>query len=141
MIKAQGGDFWVKTCLERWAGKSAAGQAKFKENDAINVYAEFFEQDSVIQATCDDYRAGAEEDVKLQEEDQQAGQKVDVDVLVLYSADYLGKRYDVEKVWKEWMGSGTLQVQGIGGGVGHFIAEEAPEETAEAVVRFYNGLS
>jgi hypothetical protein len=91
----------------------------------------------VIRASCDDYRAGAEEDVDLQTSDQKAGRKLDVDVLVLFSQEYLGKRYEIKKLWKEWMGKGTLEVQGIGGGCGHFIAEEKPRETAEAVVGFW----
>jgi len=138
LIKAQGGDAWVRMCLDRWVGKSASGLAKFKENDAIEVYADSFKQESVIRASCDDYRAGAMEDSQLQVEDQREGRKVDVDVLVVYSSGYLGGRYNVRKVWEEWMGKGSLEVLGIGGGLGHFIAEEAPEETAAAVVEFYN---
>jgi len=141
MIGAQGGDVWTKMCLNRWAGKFEAGLAKFKEHGAVDVYAEFFKNESVIRATCDDYRAGAEEDIELQEEDQKAGRKMGVDVLAVYSKDYLGKRYDVRSVWEEWMvggWEGKLDVLGIGGGVGHFIAEEAPGEVARAVVAFYN---
>jgi len=62
---------------------------------------------------------------------------LDVDVLVLFPEEYLGKRYDIKKVSQEWMGSGTLEVQGIGGGFGHFIAQEKPRETAEAVLRIW----
>ena len=141
MIKAQGGDTWTKTCLNRWVGKSSSGLAKFEEHNAIDVYAEFFKNEGVVRATCDDYRAGAEEDIELQEEDQRQGRKVDVDVLAVYSEDYLGKRYDVRKVWEEWMvagGDGKLDVLGIGGAVGHFIPEEAPGEVASAVVEFYD---
>ncbi len=58
---------------------------------------------------------------------------MDVDVLALFSEEYLGKRYNTKNVWQEWMGSGTLEVQGIGGGCGHFVAEK-PRETAEVVV-------
>jgi hypothetical protein len=141
MIQAQGGDVWTRTCLKRWVGKSETGLVKFKEHGAMDVYADFFKNDSVIRATCDDYRAGAEEDIELQEDDQQIGRKVDVNVLTVYSRDYLGKRYDVKKVWEEWMVEGSkdkLDVLPIGGGVGHFIAEEAPEEVASAVLGFYN---
>ena len=137
MIKAQGGDNWVKMCLNRWMGKSSVGQEKFRENDAVEVYAESFKQESVIRASCDDYRAGAMEDVREQEEDQKSVRKVDCDVLVLYSQKYLGGRYDVKAVWDEWMGKGKLEVEGLTGEVGHFLAEEAPEETAKAVVDFY----
>jgi hypothetical protein len=126
-------------CLERWVGKSAQGQVKFKEHDAIEVYADSFKAESVIRASCDDYRAGAMEDSKLQEEDQKEGKKIENDVLVIYSQAYLGARYDVKQVWSEWMGrKGKLQVLGIEGGVGHFLAEEEPAETSAAVIGFYN---
>jgi hypothetical protein len=141
MIKAQGGDTFVRTCLNRWVGKSDAGLANFKENDAIDVYGNAFKYESVIKASCDDYRAGAQEDIQLQQEDQKTGSKVDIDVLALYSADYLGKRYDLRQVWREWMGKGKLEVEGFGDGVGHFIAEEAPRQTASAILSFYSNHS
>ncbi len=137
MILAQGGDVWTRTCLERWVGKGETGLMKFKENHAMDIYCGFFTNESVVKATCDDYRAGAEEDAELQEWDQKSGAKLDVNVLAVYSADYLGKRYDVRKVWEEWMGDGKLDVLGIGDRCGHFIAEEAPEKTAEAIAEFY----
>lgn len=104
----------VKTCLNSWVGKSSAGKEKLKEHDAIEVYADAFKAESVIRATCDDYRAGAMEDSQLREEDQKEGRKIESDVLVLFSKGYLGGRYDVEKVWSEWMGqNGKLEVLGI----------------------------
>jgi hypothetical protein len=118
--------------------------AKFKDHGAWEVYADFFKNESLIRATCEDYRAGAEEDVQLQEEDQKLGRKIDVNVLAMYSKDYLGSRYDVRKVWEEWMKDGSknkLDVLLVGGGAGHFIAEEASEEAASAVLGFYNNLA
>lgn len=61
---------------------------------------------------------------------------MDGDVLVLYSARLLPTRGKVES-WNEWMGKGRLETRGFGDGVGHFVAEEAPERTAEAVREFY----
>ena len=71
----------AKMCLNRWIGKSLAGQEKFKEHDAIEVYADAFKAESVSRATCDYYRAGAMEDAQLQEEDQKEGRKIKSDVL------------------------------------------------------------
>jgi pimeloyl-ACP methyl ester carboxylesterase len=144
MIQAQGGDIWTRTCLERWVGKSEVGLAKFQEHGAVGVYANFLQNESVIRATCDDYRAGAEEDIELQVEDQKLGRKIDIPVAAVYSKDYLGKRYDVKKVWEEWIADGArsrLEAWPIGGEVGHFIAEEAPEKVVEFLERFYNRLS
>ena len=140
MIQAQGGDVWARFCLDRWAGKSEVGLAKFKEHGAFDVYGNSFKNESVLRASCDDYRAGAEEDVSLQEEDQKRGRKINVKTLVMFSSDYLGSRYDVRKVWGEWMKEGSenkLEVVPIGGGAGHFIAEEASDQVATAILEFY----
>ncbi|KAN0104865.1 Alpha/Beta hydrolase fold, partial [Hyaloscypha variabilis] len=137
MILAQGGDNWVRMCLARWIGSSSAGREKFEEDGAVEVYAASFKQERVVRASCDDYRAGAMEDVKEQVEDQREGRKVEGDVLVVYSKKYLGGRYDVRKIWEEWMGNGNLETLGLEGDVGHFLAEESPEETASAVREFY----
>ncbi|CAG8976014.1 hypothetical protein HYALB_00007541 [Hymenoscyphus albidus] len=137
MMKSLGAETFIKANIERWAGSNATAVARFNEQDAKSVYASSFKYDSVIRASSDDYRAGAFEDITQQEEDQIAGKKLDVDVLALFSAGYLGSRYNVEEVWREWMGSGVLEVNGFGGGVRHFIAEEAPEKTSEAIQRFY----
>jgi pimeloyl-ACP methyl ester carboxylesterase len=137
LIKAQGGDIWTRTCINRWLGKSEAGLAKFNENNAFDVYCEFMKDESVIRATCDDYRAGAEEDIQLQEEDQKEGRKIDIDALAIYSSHYFGSKYDIGKEWEDWVGKGKLEALGIGDGAGHFVAEEAPEKTAAAIVDFY----
>lgn len=140
MIQVYGGDKWAKMCIDRWRGKNDASLEKIQANGAIEKYAQFFKTGYVIHASCDDYRSGSDEDVRLQEKDQNAkkARKIEIDTLVLYSADYLGKRYDVKKVWEEWMGKGELEVEQIGDGCGHFIAEEKPVETAAAILKFYN---
>jgi pimeloyl-ACP methyl ester carboxylesterase len=136
MILAFGGDNWVRSCFTRWAGKNENGIRKMKEHDAERVYGAAFKYEHVIRASCDDYRAGAFEEVIEHEEDQREGRKMDCDVMVLYSATFLPTRGKIE-TWEEWMGKGKLETRGFGDGVGHFIAEEAPDETAEAIFAFY----
>jgi pimeloyl-ACP methyl ester carboxylesterase len=142
MIKAQGGDVWCRSMMERWAGKNHDGLQSLQAHAAIETYCHYMAQDSVIRASCEDYRAGAEEDIQLQKQDQASGHKLSIDILVLYSTDYLGSRYDIDHVWDQWSGeSSTVFVQGIGKGVGHFIAEERPEETASAITSFWQHLN
>lgn len=140
MIVSSGGAEWVRMCMSRWGGTTESGREKIAQHGAVDVYAAFFEKESVVRASCDDYRAGAEEDVLLQEDDQRQGRKVAVPTLLVYSSKYLGKRYDVKSVWKEWVREGTrIETVGIEE-VGHFVAEEAPEQTTEAMMRFYRSL-
>ncbi|KAH8820129.1 putative Fluoroacetate dehalogenase [Xylogone sp. PMI_703] len=141
LINAQGGDKWVEQCLTRWPGKNSVGLQKFRENNAVKVYMDSFKPESVIRASCDDYRAGAQEDLDEQRKDQEQGRKLDMDTLLIYSDDYIGKRYNMEKVWMDWMGKGKLDITPVRDSIGHFVAEEAPETTASAIAAFYNRVA
>ncbi|KAI4134652.1 MAG: hypothetical protein LQ347_001350 [Umbilicaria vellea] len=141
MISAMGGPAWCSAGCERWVGESTTGQKSFRSNNAVEIYSSYFASHEVVKASCEDYRAGAEEDVRLQKRDQAQGKKIEIPTLVLYSKSYLGTRYDITEVWKEWVGlKGSLKTEGFGGGVGHFFAEEAPERTAEAIMGFIDSL-
>jgi len=77
----------------------------------------------------------------MQKKDQEEGRKVRSPVLLVWSEGYIGKRYDVEAVWRDWVGEGVkIDVRALGDGVGHFGAEEAPKETAEALNAWLAGL-
>jgi hypothetical protein len=59
--------------------------------------------------------------------------------LAISSKENLGKRYDVKKVWEEWMKNGSensLNMLLVGGGVGHSMAEEASEEVGKPCLTF-----
>jgi pimeloyl-ACP methyl ester carboxylesterase len=126
MIKAQGGDVWCRSMIERWAGKDNRSLESLQAHGAIEIYSYYMAQDSVIRASCEDYRAGAEEDIQLQKQDQVSGRKLSIDTLIIYS-------------WSE--NSSMVSVQGIDGEVGHFIAEENPEGIASAIALFWTGLN
>lgn len=136
MINALGGDVFIRTLIERWMGNSEQGKARMLEDDAMEVYMRPFRWESVVRCSCEDYGAGATVDVMMQGEDQAAGKKMDVPVLVVHS-QVMGKRYEVEKVWREWMAGGReqelLTVVQTGEGIGHFVAEEDPEATVTAM--------
>jgi hypothetical protein len=80
MIQAFGANKWAKFCIDRWAGKDSSKLAKLREHDAMNIYMESFKAKGVLEATCDDYRAGSVEDVEEQNVDQKEGRKVNTDV-------------------------------------------------------------
>jgi hypothetical protein len=138
MILAFGGQNWVSSCISRWAGQNTAGIQKLQGNNAERVCGRAFEYEHVICASCDDYRASADEEVEEQEADQKEGRKMDINVLVLYSERFARSRGDIG-VWREWMGEGGLELKGFGEGAGHFIAEERSQGVAEAIMGFYEG--
>jgi len=141
MITAYGGDRFCIEMIERWAGNNPKGLAKLKDGDAFKVYGYFFSRESVIRATCEDYAAGAGEDVDIQVEDQRVGKKLQVPLLLVYGMEYIGKRFDVKKSWEDWVEEGVeVTDHGLGEGIGHFGSEEAPEETTEAILLWRKSL-
>jgi pimeloyl-ACP methyl ester carboxylesterase len=105
-----------------------------KADDSISVYGQFFEDRTIVEASCKDYEAGATTDVEMQEQDQKEGRKIKVPLLLLYGADYIGKRYNLPKEWEDWVEEGVkIKDCPLENGIGHFGAEEAPKETAKAV--------
>ncbi|KAL5120742.1 hypothetical protein ACEQ8H_001222 [Pleosporales sp. CAS-2024a] len=134
MISAYGAAKWCRDMMEAWSGCNAQGVIKLHSDDSMAVYAAFFEQEHVLRASCEDYKHGATTDVEAQEQDQHQGRKMDVPLLLLYAKDYIGKRYDFATVWNEWVAEGvTITNHGLENGIGHFGAEEAPEECAGAI--------
>jgi haloacetate dehalogenase len=78
-----------------------------------------------IHAICEDYRAGATFDFRLDEEDRARGSRISCPVLALWGAKSHTERfYDVLAVWREW----ADDVRGRALDCGHFLPEEAPEE-------------
>ena len=101
--------------------------------DALAHYRALFEEPARIHALCEDYRAGATFDRRLDDQDRTAGAKIAAPTLVLWGSDYLG-RGDVPplEVWQRWCQS----VTGREIVSGHFLAEENPADTAAAVLEF-----
>jgi pimeloyl-ACP methyl ester carboxylesterase len=132
LITSYGGGLWCSEMMHRWAGRNEQRRARALDPEALAVYCRHFDKESVVRASCEDYRAGAFEDNDLQKKDQKAGNKIKIPTLVVYSEAYIGAAYDVESTWRGWCTKETrLETKGIGDGTGHFLPEEAPEETAD----------
>ena len=120
-------EHWLRTKLDQW---SAPG-ARFA-GEAVREYVRCFDEAS-IHATTEEYRAGATIDLVHDEEAWGTGQRVTCPALVLWGAEGLvGRRYDVLGVWREY----AADVQGHAVPGGHFLPEEAPDETLVALRRF-----
>lgn len=106
----------------------------FASAEAVAEYVRCFSDPACIHATCEDYRAGASIDLAHDEDD--LGQKIECPFLVLWGEKGLmGRAYDVADTWRERVRS----VQGQGMPCGHFIPEEAPDETVAALQDFLAG--
>lgn len=134
MITAYGGFNWCQKMTLAWCGKNPKGLASLKSDDSLKVYGGFFTHPHTIQSSNEDYRAGATTDIEAQEEDQKNGRRIKAPLLLVYSEIFIGKRYDVPKEWREWVDEGVeIRSHALENGIGHFGAEEAPDESAGAI--------
>lgn len=115
-------------------GSRSPGAARFNENNAVEHYAALFAKTEVIMGSCADYAAGANEDVEEQGKDQKAGRKVEIPLMVVYSAGNLSRMHDVDAIWQDWVSGGSeLKTVGIGEGYGHYLPEECPEKVVKLI--------
>ena len=98
---------------------------------ALAEYKRCFRDPAAIHATCEDYRAAA--GIDLEHDAADLGRRVACPWLVLWGAQgVVARSYDVLALWRER----ADQVEGRALPCGHFLAEEAPEETLAALEEF-----
>jgi haloacetate dehalogenase len=101
--------------------------------EAAADYVRCYLNPATVHATCEDYRAGATFDFELDEADRASGRRIPCPVLALWAArGQLPRWYDVLAVWRHW----ADDVQGGPIDSGHYMAEEAPDATIEALRAF-----
>lgn len=126
--------FYLDFLLERWtAVDGAISEAAYAE------YLRCFANPETIRATCADYRAI---DADLAHDEVDRGRKLTCPVLVLWGGDMAkrpgwqtGRALDLLSAWRER----AEDVRGRALDCGHFLAEEAPEETAAEILKFLDG--
>ncbi|MGE5462159.1 MAG: alpha/beta fold hydrolase [Syntrophothermus sp.] len=107
------------------------GREKF-DPEALADYLEAVHNPETIHAICEDYRAAATIDTQMDAADR-GKQKISCPTLVLWGQQAkLNEWYDVLAIWREW----AANVQGHAINCGHYLAEEAPEETYAALHAF-----
>jgi haloacetate dehalogenase len=103
--------------------------------EALEDYLSCVRDPETIHGMCEDYRAGATIDFQLDEADR-GKRSIECPVLALWSGrEELGRWFDVVDVWRLW----ADDVRGRPLDCGHFLAEEAPEETYEELRSFFGG--
>ena len=121
--------YFLKKKFGQW-GKDRKAITK----EAFNEYLRCFTPET-IHASCEDYRASATIDLQYDREDLGQGRKIQCPLLCLWgNKGFVGKKYDVIKEWSIW----AENVKGRGIECGHYLPEEAPEETLEALFEFLN---
>ena len=122
-----------------FATRAAAG-TKIKNLSAFDLralahYHAFFDDPLRIHATCEDYRAGRTTDLAHDEETRAAGGKIGCPLLAIWGAagGVPAETEDPLATWREW----AVNVRGFAIDCGHYLAEEAPDATAKALLEFF----
>ena len=105
------------------------------EPEALAEYERCFCRPQAIHAACEDYRASAGIDLDHDRATRAAGQKIACELLVLW-----GARGVVQALFDPlalWQAQCSARVQGQALPAGHFIPEELPGPTAEALRAFF----
>lgn len=101
--------------------------------EALEDYLKAVHNPATIHAMCEDYRAAATYDFKL-DEAERGNKKITCPTLALWGKKGpLDNWYDVLAVWRDW----AEQVEGFSIECGHHLAEEAPDETYAALYSFF----
>lgn len=119
-------EYFIGYALQRWSGDSSVFAP-----EVVAEYVRCFSDPATIHATCEDYRAAATLDLQHDEADMQ--QKIHCPLLVLWGEKgFVGRKYDVLTTWRER----AIDVRGHAIASGHFLPEEAPDATYEALIAF-----
>ncbi|KAK5193611.1 hypothetical protein LTR92_006982 [Exophiala xenobiotica] len=143
MISAYGGARWCRSAHLRISGPNPQSAAKIQADNALDVYAELFDDKDTLYYTSLDYAAGAAPEADEQSRDQEADRKVAVPILVMFSKARLGARIDVKGIWSGWVDKDMLRRDGesyegfgVGDGYGHYLPEEAYEIVCPKIEEF-----
>jgi haloacetate dehalogenase len=100
---------------------------------ALAAYHDFFSKPEHIAAACNDYRAGQTYDLGADEADFDAGRKIACPLFALWGdAGIPDETSSPLAVWRIW----ATDVRGQAIDSGHFVAEENPAATLEALLAF-----
>ncbi len=127
--------FYLDFLLDRWTAEEGA-----ITEEAYAEYLRCFSDPETIRGSCADYRAI---DVDLAHDGADRGRKLTCPVLALWGGNMAkrpgwqtGRGLDMLTVWRER----AENVRGRAINCGHFLAEEAPEETAYEILGFIDGV-
>jgi haloacetate dehalogenase len=119
-------DFYLEKKIGAWSRIAGCF-----DPEAVAEYQRCFRDPEMIHATCEDYRAAA--GIDLEHDRADLDRRVTCPLLVLWGAKGVIERsYDVLAVWRER----AAKVSGRALPCGHFLPEEAPEETLGELLAF-----
>jgi len=128
----------INAAPEAWFTAHTARGASASELFAPEALAEYLaaaRDPLVIQGMCEDYRAAATIDLEHDRQSRAKGRKIQCPLLVLWGArGFVGVWYDPLAIWRAYC---NAEVTGGPVASGHYIPEEAPEETLRWLKTFF----
>jgi haloacetate dehalogenase len=120
--------------IRRKLAKTKQGLSFFDEA-ALAEYIRCFKNPATVHAMCEDYRATFGVDLDLDTKDFDAGRKVACPVLLLWGATGgVGRHHDAMAVWPRY--AADIRA-GKALSCGHYLADEAPDETYRELRNFF----
>ena len=125
-------DFFINIKL----AKTPAGLSFFGK-EALEEYRRCFRNPETVHAMCEDYRATYGVDFEMDKVDWAAGKKITCPSLILWGATgAVGRNHKPAEVWKDY----ATDIRGAQAlPCGHYLSEEAPEETYQALRTVLSG--
>lgn len=107
----------------------------FFDPAALADFMRCFRNPQTIHAICEDYRAAAGIDLDMDEADVHAGRRIECPVLLLWGASGgVGRNHDSMTIWRRY--AADIRA-GKALPSGHYLHEEAPEETYAELRAFF----
>jgi haloacetate dehalogenase len=123
-------DYFIRAKL----AKTPAGLSFFDER-ALAEYMRCFRNPATIHAMCEDYRATYGVDFEMDKLDVAAGRRIACPALILWGATgTVGRHFDPAEVWSHYAAD-IRAARALA--CGHYLADEAPEETYAELRAFF----
>jgi haloacetate dehalogenase len=124
----------VDNALGAWGSPSVVFDPEVRA-----AYVEALRDPARVHAICEEYRAAATLDLAHDQADRKNGRRMASPLLALWSAagalnDWYAEAGGPLALWRDW----ADEVQGGPLAGGHFFPEEIPDETADALSRFFS---
>ncbi len=129
-------DAIVDDAIARWGSPSTVFPPEVRA-----AYVQSLREWDHAHAICEEYRAAATLDREHDQADRARERRIACPILVLWSARGAVGTWYVEEpgpiaIWQTWSDE---SVQGRALDAGHFFPEEVPQQTADALCRFFGG--
>jgi haloacetate dehalogenase len=132
-IAQRGADVYFETLMGGWTQE---GRLRAFDARALAAYRDCWRDPARIHAFCEDYRAGAAQDRLADEQDLAAGRVIDAPALILSGDFFLTSA--AAPALETWRATFAPRAQGARiPDSGHFLAEENPQATREALEAFF----